>query len=170
MTDAKKKLSGKKRAGAVSNPTNPKNVSRRTIDAQRAVDLRIAGFSFDAIAEQLGVARETARRAVLETLDTVAYQNATHMRAQEGQRLDVMQRAVWADVLTGDVKAVNAAVRIMERRSRLFGLDAPIEIKASVSDDTHRESLTNRLNDMRQRVLDAESYEIEAGTDESATG
>ena len=43
----------------------------------------------------------------------------------EVERLDVMLLAIWQDVRSGDTQAINTALRIMERRARLMGLDAP---------------------------------------------
>ncbi len=43
----------------------------------------------------------------------------------EVQRLDAIFDKLWPKVENGDEKAVNAALRVMERRAKLLGLDAP---------------------------------------------
>ena len=47
-------------------------------------------------------------------------------------RLDALQIALWDKAVGGDAVAVGYVLKILERRSRLAGLDAPIRIKANV--------------------------------------
>ena len=44
----------------------------------------------------------------------------------ELERLDHLTSAVWLDAMSGSDKAVSSVLRIMERRSKLMGLDAPV--------------------------------------------
>ena len=46
-------------------------------------------------------------------------------RALELARLDALQASLWDRAEAGDVKAVNAVLRIIDQRSRLLGLDKP---------------------------------------------
>jgi DNA-binding CsgD family transcriptional regulator len=99
--------------------------------AGRALDLRIAGASYRQIAAQLNVSEKTAFYDVqkaLGTLDAVNGAKAERLRDLEARRLDVLQVALTAGVRAGDPRAVLAAVRILDRRARLFGLDAPTKI------------------------------------------
>jgi len=48
------------------------------------------------------------------------------VRALELERCDRLQAAVWPAATQGDVAAVAAVLRIMERRARYLGLDAPV--------------------------------------------
>ena len=41
----------------------------------------------------------------------------------EVTRLDALQAAVWDDAMTGDVRAVEAALKLVQARSKLLGLD-----------------------------------------------
>jgi hypothetical protein len=45
--------------------------------------------------------------------------------AVETVRLDRALNAIWDKVLAGDRGAINTMLKIMERRTRLLGLDAP---------------------------------------------
>lgn len=56
-------------------------------------------------------------------------ENVTELRRLEGARLDRLQAAVWPKALSGDPAAVRAVVRLMERRARLLGLDAPVQVE-----------------------------------------
>lgn len=46
----------------------------------------------------------------------------------ENSRLDSMLAALWPKAMAGNVGAVNAALKIMERRSRMFGLDEAVKV------------------------------------------
>jgi hypothetical protein len=52
---------------------------------------------------------------------------AERLRDLEGRRLDALQVGLVPGIRNGDPRAIGAAVRLMERRARLFGLDAPTE-------------------------------------------
>jgi DNA-binding CsgD family transcriptional regulator len=99
--------------------------------AVKALELRIAGGTYRQIGAQLGVSEKTAYYDVqteLGRLDAVAKQRAERLRDLEARRLDMLTVALAAGIRMGDPRAIGAAVRIMERRARLFGLDAPVKI------------------------------------------
>ena len=93
----------------------------------KALDLRIAGASYRQIARQLDVADATAYADVqdeLGRLDGVNHEKAERLRDLEARRLDTLTLSLAPGIKAGDPRAVLAAVRILERRARLFGLDA----------------------------------------------
>jgi hypothetical protein len=49
----------------------------------------------------------------------------------ELMRLERLHAAVWPQAIRGDVNAVDRVLRIMERRARLLGLDAPKRVAMS---------------------------------------
>lgn len=108
-----------------------------------AVRLRADGRSYQAIARQLGYAnRAGARQAVMKTIQ--AYPAPAEVIAMERRlelvRLDALQAAVWERATSGDNRAVDLALRIMERRAALLGLDSPLfESVISASDIIHRD-------------------------------
>ncbi len=55
----------------------------------------------------------------------VTVAGVTEMRKLENERLDALLLAVWPAAKRGDVASVNAALRIMDRRAKLNGLDRP---------------------------------------------
>lgn len=94
-----------------------------------AMRLRIAGRSFDAIAEALGYASKSgAYKAVLTGLQNTLQEPADELRTLEVERLDAMIDAIWDKVESGSEAAIDRALRIMERRSRLLGLDQPARV------------------------------------------
>ena len=94
-----------------------------------ALDLRKAGATYQAIASELGYSHPpAARKAVMAGLKLTMQEPADELRKLELSRCDRMQQAVWKAVLRGDVKAINAVLRIMDRRATYLGLDAPVKI------------------------------------------
>jgi hypothetical protein len=102
--------------------------------ANQALALRVAGWSFHDIARRLNYGnRSGAWHAVMSALRKERSESVARLRRLEGQRLDRLLQGIWAKATRGDVKAVLAAIRISERRSRLFGLDKPIQLEAEMS-------------------------------------
>ena len=90
----------------------------------QALELRKAGVTYEVIAGQLGYANASgARKAVLSALKATLREPAAELRELELARLDAMLLPLWRPVQAGDEKAVDRALRIMERRARLLGLD-----------------------------------------------
>lgn len=106
--------------------------SKRTgeLDARRsrALNLRLAGLTYREIADREDVSVRTAYNDVQAALKLTLQEPADSVRAQELARLDRMQRSVWPQVLSGDVKAGEYLLKVMDRRARLLGLDAPRRI------------------------------------------
>lgn len=107
--------------------------TRRTGPA--AVALRLAGASFNDIAEALGVAdAHAARLMVEETLAVTAVDPQTRemMRAEMNLRLERLLRGVWAKATNPDhpehIPSGKFALAVADRLIRLNGLDAPAEI------------------------------------------
>jgi len=55
--------------------------------------------------------------------------NAVQVRSLELERLDVYLLAIARDVQKGDFLAIDRALKISERRAKLLGIDAPIQLK-----------------------------------------
>lgn len=131
------------------------NVAKRTgarVDAAQrdaqALELRAAGASFRVIADRLGVSVSTAWKCVDRGLAATRHEPSARLRVLERERLDrltveavkVLQARHVAvsggRIVRGDdgqplvdhgptLQAVNTLVRLMERRAKLEGLDAP---------------------------------------------
>jgi len=102
--------------------------TRTATRRQQAVALRMSGATYQAIGDSLGITKKAAwvhvQRGLAEIQGQVREQ-AEMFREQELLRLDRMQVGLWTAATSGNVKAVLAVLRIIERRSRLLGLDAP---------------------------------------------
>lgn len=100
----------------------------------RVLELRRVGLTWSRIAEEVGYADHTGayaayKRAIKRTMQ----QPADELREQEVDRIDRLQVAVWPSAMKGDTRAILTIIRLMERRSRLLGLDKPIKIEQEIT-------------------------------------
>lgn len=125
----------------------PRNTQRTTPEGldrhartQEALALRIAGASYREIGRRLGADPSTLCRDVVRALDRQEAASVDDLRIVEGERLDRLQAALWPDAVGASsgpdvrARAVNGVLRIMERRARLFGLDAPQQVTVTHED------------------------------------
>lgn len=90
----------------------------------RAVELALTGMPYDEIAAAVGYAnRGTAWRTVQRALRDRTFKAVDEYREMELSRLDALQSACWEQALAGELRAVDAVLRVMHQRSRLLGLD-----------------------------------------------
>lgn len=105
------------------------NVDRQEAKSQeltrQCLELRLAGANLEAIGRQVGLHKSNVSRRIKDALADIPAAEADALRAIENERLDGMQVAIWSRVRQGDLGAIDRAIRISERRSRLNGLDAP---------------------------------------------
>ena len=100
--------------------------SRAVAAVKRAkvVEAVADGATYEQAAKQAGYAtRSGAYKAFWKAVDGREADAVDQHRTIEVQRLDALQVGLWDKAVSGDVKAVNAVLRIIEQRSRLLGLD-----------------------------------------------
>ncbi len=111
--------------GQFASELTPEALSHRQ---HGAYQMRLAGASYRDIARAYGVDKRTAGRDVKAVHDqamTEAFEGTEQMRQASAARLDIALFAVMPDVKKGNLKAVDAMLRIEKRRAELLGLDAP---------------------------------------------
>ncbi len=92
----------------------------------KVVEAVAEGATYEQAAKQAGYAtRSGAYKAFWKAVDGREADAVEQHRALELQRLDALQVGLWERAEAGDIKAVNAVLRIIEQRSRLLGLDKP---------------------------------------------
>ncbi|MFI9553707.1 hypothetical protein [Nonomuraea endophytica] len=93
----------------------------------QALQMRIAGVSPTLIAERLGYSSpQAASSDITRALQKAAKQEqmaAEHLLHLELDRLDRMTAAIWPKVVKGEINAVEACLKIINKRSSLLGLD-----------------------------------------------
>lgn len=112
--------------------TTPQQI-RGNERARQALELRKAGVHYVDIARQLGYASHVgALNAVQRALKMTLQEPADDVRQLELERLDTMWAKTWEWVQNNDPRAIDRALRLMERRSRYLGLDAPKQVDLNI--------------------------------------
>lgn len=139
----------------------------------KVLDLRRAGFTFQRIAEEVGYATPSGAQRALERIMARNIPMAPEeFRWQELDRLDRMQVALWPRAMKGDDRAIGTIVRLMERRAKLVGIDAPTKIQAEVVNyDGNRDidGDIERIVNLIRGVDSGEPLALEGGASESGT-
>jgi hypothetical protein len=109
-----------------------------------AMRLRVKGYDYATIAEKMGLGSNAsaAYQIVLRGIRTVRLESAEEMRDVEITRLDSLNALGWKAIQRasrrGDTKgvatALNALVRLSDRRAKLMGLDAPVKYDLLMSE------------------------------------
>jgi hypothetical protein len=103
--------------------------------AINALELRKGGASYKNIAEKLGYRTASAAyRAIDRALKKTLQEPTEQVRRLELERLDRLYLSVWAKAKGGDLMAIERALQISARRSKLLGLDAPTKIAPTTPD------------------------------------
>jgi hypothetical protein len=119
---------------------NPKRTTapNRDINAaqrvQLALQLKAAGMTLDEIAAQAGYgSRAAAHNAIKRELQRNISPKVEEMRQEELHMLKVLHTKMWAILIDSSVwpvnriQAANTILSISERKSKLFGLDVPVD-------------------------------------------
>lgn len=106
--------------------------------ASRLLRLRAMRFTYAQIAEEEGYSGgAAARNALIRALERHEAENVRELRALENLALDEDERML--RIVIGDrsndlavrIRAVDARTRLSARRSRLNGMDAPVQVAIS---------------------------------------
>jgi hypothetical protein len=153
--------------------TAEEKAAEREAKELKVLELRRAGFTFQRIAEEVGYATPSGAQRALERIMTRNVPQAPEeFRWQELDRLDRMQVALWPRAMKGDDRAIGTIVRLMERRARLVGIDAPQRIQAEVVNYDGTRDIDGdieRIVNILRGVDSSEPLEVEGGTSESGT-
>lgn len=105
---------------------------------RRVLELRKKALTFDAIAKLVGLgSRQAAQQAYKRAIAEITREPAEEARTLELERTDRMLRGlIKKGAFDGDTTAVLAMCRVLDRRAKYLGLDAPVKIDAKVDVDT----------------------------------
>lgn len=140
----------------------PAHQTRFAERRRAAVEMKIGGKTWREIADTLGYdSRATAYGDVMRGLQKAVAELSIPLeeyRQLELDRLDAMQDALWVKVLDGDTKAIDTTLRLMDRRAKLLGLDAPQRMEGVLTID----AIDAAITDLSQQVAAARSETGEA--------
>jgi hypothetical protein len=95
--------------------------------------LRAQSFTWRAIAEQVGYASGSgALKAYMRAVKRQQKEPVEAALYMELERLDEMQSVYWEPAIQGNMRAGEFILKIMDRRAKFLGLDAPTKIQAEV--------------------------------------
>jgi hypothetical protein len=115
-----------------------------------AVTLRVQGYNYAEIGDQLQISDRMASRVVNRAINRVLREPVGQLVELESARLDALWAAMWPRALAGSARHAEVCVRISERRSRLLGLDAPARIDANVLANVSVDQIDREI----ERLLD----------------
>lgn len=113
-----------------SHKTGP-NALTMAEKVQKALTLRQSGASYAEIARAMGTSTSRAHQYVTKALAEwreARIEAAEEIASTEMSRIDLIQRSIWAQALRGDLAAIDRIIKLMERRAKLLGLDAPTKV------------------------------------------
>ncbi len=103
--------------------------AERAEEQRKALELKIAGLPYATIGKQLGCSNKTAWKLVQDALADIPRAEAEEVLDIELQRLEKLWLAAYPKARTGDLAAIHVALKIMERRAKYLGLDAPDKVE-----------------------------------------
>jgi hypothetical protein len=121
----------------------------RQVQAERraqVMTLRLAGLPFNQIGAQLDppVSAQRAHQLYLDALARVVKEPAEDVLKADLERLDLLWRAMLTRAAAGSARHAEVALRVLERRARMLGLDAPTRTVAKVSFTDDEEAQLDR--------------------------
>jgi len=97
----------------------------------QALELRKAGATFKQIGQAMHFSEQHAHKIVTEELVRMNQhraETALEVTRLELERLDALWLGQWPQAKAGNAQSVDICLKIMQRRARILGLDAPTKI------------------------------------------
>lgn len=99
----------------------------------QVLELRAQSYTWRAIAQQVGYASGSgALKAYMRAIKRQQKEPVEAALYMELERLDEMQAVYWDPAIQGNMRAGEFILKIMDRRAKFLGLDAPTKIQAEV--------------------------------------
>jgi len=105
----------------------------------KALRLRAAGYSYGAISRAVNRSHGTVKKWVDAELEAHVSPIVDEMRRLETVRLEMLLETLQPGIARGDDKAINAAIRVSEQISKLWGLHMPIKVDANIYEQTEQD-------------------------------
>lgn len=98
---------------------------------RKAIELRKAGATYEQIAKQIGLkSKGQCYEMIRDALHDMIQEPAAELRILELERLDALMLAHWPQ--KANPRNAEILLKLMDRRAKLIGLDAPTKTEVSV--------------------------------------
>ena len=91
----------------------------------QALELRISGMSYRAIADAMQCADSTAYELVQSALREIPAANVELLRTEHDAMIRLLMLKLKPRIDKGEPRAIEVATKLLERLAKLWGLDAP---------------------------------------------
>ena len=137
---------------------------------QTVMELRGQGWTWQRIADEVGYASASACKtafdnAIKRTMQPVA----DEVRTLELERLDRFLSYLWDKIEQGDPVAIDKGLKIMDRRAKYLGLDAPIKQQVEVTTFEGGTELDREVARLAQLLSNATSSRVTGIVDTPAS-
>lgn len=138
--------------------------AQRAREAELCMGYQLQGYTYRQIEEKLWDEHDISlspagiKLRIETAIANLPTADAKKLRKRELARCDALEAAIADQVAAGDLNAVKTALRVMDRRARYLGLDAPTLIKGEL-DVTHdvSEDVAALIEQARQQVAAREA-------------
>jgi hypothetical protein len=132
---------------------------------EQALSLKLRGFTYRMIAGEMNLSRAGAHRCVARALAATrakVEEDTETLRCLEAARLDSLLQSVWLSAMRGNLESVHCAVRVLESRRKLMGLDMPMKIAPCTVDgeDIYGAASRQEILDVAARMTDIERAKL----------
>jgi hypothetical protein len=122
------------------------------------VELRREGKTWQQIADVVNYATAMgAWKAYQRACQRTLQEPTDEARRIELDRLDALQRTYWEPAVEGNLRAADFVLRVIDRRARILGIDAPQKIQAEVVNYDGTGSIDAEV-DRIARIIEAAEY------------
>lgn len=98
----------------------------------------LQGRTQEAIAEKVGVSQQRVSQIIKKVRESIPDPDLEEMRRVDIERLEELLAAHFPHALAGDKDATASVLKILERKAKLLGEDAPTRTEMSGSMATYR--------------------------------
>jgi len=119
----------------------------------KILQMRKMGLTWAQIGQSVGLSQAGAYGAYRRALSRVPDELASELRKIDNERIDALITASWPDAMRGSARHLEVLVKLLERRAKLMGLDAPILQRIEVVTD---EIVDEAILEMQRKMIELE--------------
>lgn len=128
----------------------PKSRAKALLLERCCLELRIKGYTYEQMGEELGVSTVACYKATKRGMESLTEENraeAKHLYDIELSRLERAYKAISHRVESGELRAVDTAIRLSQRLGKLAGIDRELDKPLSVNISTEKALAVERIAD-----------------------